>query len=117
MSDFLTRSITYIPVAATADGDNVVMAAPGVNKAIQILNYRLRAIGVGDATLRGGAGGTVHLTIAGAAAPGTTEFASGNHRDVGVIQLAANTALVINNAAAQDTIGHMAVRVVQTTII
>lgn len=110
----LTRNgfaLNRVRVAATADGDNTVVAAPGAGKAILILGYNLRAIGAGVSILRSGAAGSQIDSVTGVAAPGT-RFSAVGDPDIGVGLVDDNTALVINNAVGVDTTGYLVYRVI-----
>lgn len=105
-------NVQRVRVAATADGDNTVIAAPGANKAILLLGYNLRSIGAGISILRSGAAGSEIDSVTGVAAPGTKMQAFGSSEEVGVGFVDANTALVVNNAAGVDVTGYVVYRVV-----
>lgn len=107
----LGYAIQRLNVNAVNDGDNTVIAAPGVGRAILILGYNLRAIGAGIVILRSGAAGSQIDSVTGVAAPGTAMEAQGDS-EVGVGLVDANTALVINNAVGVDTTGYLAYRII-----
>jgi hypothetical protein len=99
--------IQTLRVNATSDGDNTVIAAPGANKRIRVLGYQLRFVGAGLAvTVKSGAAGTVHLDEVGAAAPGQRLDYTGTV-DGQAFNCDPNAALVVNNAAGADTLGHV----------
>ncbi len=106
-------NIQRITANALNDGDNTVIAAPGVGRAILVLGLRLRAVGAATlVVVRSGAAGTTHIDFtAAAAAPGTI-VGFDSHPDVGAFLLDANSALVINNTAGVDTFGFISYRVV-----
>lgn len=107
------RNVQYVRVNATSDGDNTIVAAPGAGKRILVLNYQLRFVGAGAYTIKSGAGGTTHLEEVGVAAPGTRLTFSGD-LESGAFLCDDNAALVVNNVAAGDTLGHLAYLVRQT---
>lgn len=105
------RANSYAVIAATSDGANTVIAAPGAGRAILVLSYQFRVVGAGDITISGLlGGGTIPFT--GAASPGLAYSASGNSEDIGVLRCAANTALTFTNAAGVDATGTIVYRVI-----
>lgn len=109
---FAAKGVGYARVNATADGDNLlVIPAPGPNRAVLVLGYRLTVLGAGDATFRSGAGGTIHMVVTGVAAPGTPIMYPGDN-EAGAFLLDTNQGLNINNAAAVDVVGHITYRFV-----
>lgn len=114
---FPVRSVRYAPVNATADGDNTLVAAPGAGMRILVLGYQLRFIGAGAFVVKSGAAGTTHLTEVGVAAPGTRLSYVGNDSDAGAFICDENAALVVNNFATGDTLGHITFRVVPVNYV
>lgn len=107
------RNVQYVAVNATADGDNTLVAAPGAGKRILVLNYQLRFVGAGAFTVKSGAGGTTHLVETGVASPGARVTFNGD-LESGAFLCDENAALVVNNFATGDTLGHLAYLVRQT---
>lgn len=107
-------NIQRVTVAATADGDNTVIPAPGTGKAILVLGGRLRAVGAASLViLKSGAAGSTHADFtAAAAAPGAVHTFDSADPDVGSFMADANAALVINNTAGVDTFGYLAFRII-----
>lgn len=106
-------AIQRVNASATGDGDNTVIAAPGVGKAILVLGMRLRAVGAATLVIvKSGAAGTVHADFtAAAAAPGAV-LQLPSDVELGVFQCDANQALVINNTAGVDTFGPISYRII-----
>lgn len=100
------KGIESVRVNATADGDNTLVPAPGAGRRIVVLGYQLRFIGAGAFVLKSGAAGTTHLEEVGVAAPGTRLTYSGTH-DGQAFVCDDNAALVVNNFATGDTLGHL----------
>jgi hypothetical protein len=103
----------YARVNATADGDNTIVAAPGVGQRILALGYSLRFVGAGPFVVKSGAAGSVHLEETGVAAPGARVSYSGGDGYSGAFLCDVNAALVVNNFATGDTLGHVTYRIVQ----
>lgn len=106
-------NIQRVTVSAANDGDNTVIVAPGVGKAILVLGGRLRSVGAASLVIiKSGAAGSVHADVtAAAAAPGAV-LAFDSDPDVGAFQCDANAPLVINNTPGVDTFGFLAYRIV-----
>lgn len=111
-ASFHVRSVKYARVNATADGDNTLVAAPGAGLRILVLGYQLRFVGAGAFVVKSGAAGTTHLDEVGVASPGTRLSYSGNDADAGAWLGDENAALVVNNFATGDTLGHITYRIV-----
>lgn len=102
----VNATIRTVAVSATADGDNTLVAAPGKDKIIVVLGYQLRFVGAGAFVVKSGASGTTHLEEVGVAAPGT-RLAYNGTLDGPAFRCDVNQALVVNNFATGDTLGHV----------
>lgn len=113
---FNVRGVKYKAVSATADGDNTLVAAPGVGLRILVLGYHFRFTGPagGEAvTVKSGAAGTTHLVdVAGSTPFGVSRIYTGTDSDAGAFICDENAALVVNNAVGVDTLGHITFRIV-----
>lgn len=106
ISQVAAKGVLHARVNATADGDNTLVAAPGAKKQIVVLGYQFRFIGAGAFTVRSGAAGTIHLEEVGVASPGQRNSYPGTV-DGPAFVCDENTALVVNNFATGDTLGHL----------
>lgn len=96
-SEFKTAS-----VEATADGENTVIAAPGAGKRIIVLGYAFTATAEGTITIKTSSGTKAKFNVAkqgGVAYAGNLECPA--------FVLSENKALVVENPAGVDTIGHI----------
>ena len=96
-------AILHVVVAATADGDNTVVAAV-TGKKIIVVAYQFGHTSTGIVTWRSGAAGTIHMTAT-AAAAGSYTFAGSRDVPAWIGDLSA--ALVCNVAAGTDCIGRV----------
>lgn len=101
-----SEQILSASIAATADGDNTVVAAQGTGKKIRVLGYVLNA----------NAAGTVQWKSGATAKSGAMQFAAGGSLTAPMcepstgafwFETAANEALVITTAVGQDALGHV----------
>jgi hypothetical protein len=106
IGNILPRGILHARVNATADGDNTLIAAPGAGKRIVVLNYSLRFVGAGAFQVKSGAAGSVHFDEVGVASPGARVTFAGTHDGPAWVG-DDNAALVVNNFAGGDTLGHV----------
>lgn len=93
----------FASVNATADGDNTLVAAI-VGRKIRVINYVLYASATGAANFTSGAGGTV-LARCLPAVNGGASFAGDENSPA--FETAAGAALVLNNGAGVDILGHL----------
>lgn len=103
--------LRHARVNATSDGDNTLVAAPAENRRIVVLGYQLRFVGAGAFQVKSGAAGSVHLDEIGVASPGTRLSYSGTLHGP-AFECDAGLALVVNNFATGDTLGHLTYTVV-----
>lgn len=98
--------VKYAKVDATADGDNVVIAAVA-GKSIRVLGYTLTGAGVaGTATLQDTAGTPVVHGKLSLSTSGGVSYAGG--LEAPAFETAAGTGVEINNGTTgQDTLGHI----------
>ena len=94
--------VKYAAVAATADGDNTVVAAV-TGKKLRVVGYVLTSTGAGLIAIKGGT--TTLATLRVGADGGGASYAGGF--DAPAFETAAGTALVVNNPAGIDTYGHI----------
>jgi hypothetical protein len=101
-----SERVQSVALAATADGDNTVIAAQGTGKKIRVLGYALNI----------NAPGTVQWKSNTTALSGAMEFVDGGglvapmcDPSIGAFwfETAANEALVITNATGVDSLGHV----------
>jgi hypothetical protein len=96
--------IKFASVNATADGDNTLVAAVTTKK-LRVLGYALMATGAGTLQLKS-AGSTVLGRIRSSGDGAGASYAGGI--DAPACETATNEALVLNNPAGVDTVGHVA---------
>ncbi len=102
--------ILQVAVAATADGDNEIVAAPGAGKKIQVISYSLFSTSATQALhlLKSGAGTTKATLAMLQTAPAFRDGSRGEP----VLECATNQALNVNNPAGVDTYGHLTYQIV-----
>lgn len=94
------ENVVTIGVAATADGDNTVIAAPGVGRRLCILSFTLVPNGAGVTTFKSGA--TTLWTES------TGSGAVKQYVNPAAIVCGTNQAFIISNAVGQDHYGVLA---------
>lgn len=92
-------------VNATADGDNLVIAAPGAGLKIRVLGYVLTVTAAGVVSLQDTVGTPVVHGKFDLAAGENATYSGG--MDAPAFELAENVGLEINNPTGVDTLGHM----------
>lgn len=97
-------TIKYVRVNATADADNVIVAAVG-GKAIRVLGYAFAVTAAGTISLQDTAVTPVVHAQFPLAANGGVSYAGGLAAPA--FQTATGTGVEINNPAAVDTLGHL----------
>lgn len=96
---------TYKTVAATADGDNTLIAAPGANQQIKVLGFVLNnATTAGLSILKSGASGTEHARLD-LALRDAVPYAG--DESVPAFECDKGAALVANNATGVDLLGFL----------
>lgn len=96
--------VKYVRVNATADGDNVVIAAVA-GKAIRVIAYQLTASAAGTVTVQDTAGSPVVFASFAMAANGNLSYEGGLQAPA--FETASGTGLEISNGAGVDTLGHI----------
>jgi hypothetical protein len=96
--------IKFVRVNATADGDNVVIAAVA-SKRLRVLGYALVATAAGTISIQNTAGSPIILAQFPLAAQGGVSYAGGY--DAPAFETPSGTGLEINNPAGVDTLGHI----------
>lgn len=99
-----TFEVKHIRVNATADGDNEIVAAV-TGKKIRVLAYALSVTGAGTISLQNTATTPVVHAQFPLAANGVVSYPGGIQAPA--FETATGTGLEINNAALQDTLGHL----------
>jgi hypothetical protein len=98
-----TYRLRYARANATADGDNVLIAAPGAREQITVLGYALNVNAAGVIILQDSA----NVPVASFEFVDSGGMAYAGGFDCPAFELPVGTGLEVNNAAGVDTTGHI----------
>lgn len=104
MATFYPSDVKYARVNASADGDNVVIAAVA-GKALRVLGYLLTASAAGTVTVQDTAGSPVVFASFAMAANGSLSYEGGLAAPA--FETAVGVGLELSNGAGVDTLGHI----------